>query len=413
MQRSRRSADSWDHYVEILVVADYKMLLYHQNSLENYVLTLFSTVASIYRHPTLKASINIIVVRIIILKHERAGPMITNKAQETLQQFCAWQQNYNDRNDDSISHHDVAILLTRHDICRATHKCDTLGLAELGTMCDPSRSCAIIEDNGLSAAFTIAHELGHIFNIPHDDEKKCGNYMQLTKNNYHIMAPTLEYNTNPWSWSPCSSAMLSKFLDDNRAQTQCILDQPIERKYFDKMYENPYPGAVYSVNEQCQFVFGPNAEICPYMPTCRRLWCSTYIGFQMGCRTQHMPWADGTPCGPHKWCHRGQCVGMAPAQRSKTDGAWGEWKPWGGCTRTCGGGVQKALRDCDNPKPSNGGKYCVGQRERYRPCNIQECPWDTPGFRELQCSEFDNQDVGIHGVPIHTTWVPKYNGSKF
>ena len=44
----------------------------------------------------------------------------------------------------------MAILLTRHDICRATNKCDTLGLAELGTMCDAKRSCAIIEDNGES-----------------------------------------------------------------------------------------------------------------------------------------------------------------------------------------------------------------------------------------------------------------------
>ena len=35
------------------------------------------------------------------------------------------------------------------------------GLAELGTMCDPRRSCSINEDNGLSTAFTIAHEIGH------------------------------------------------------------------------------------------------------------------------------------------------------------------------------------------------------------------------------------------------------------
>ncbi|TMS38779.1 hypothetical protein L596_005424 [Steinernema carpocapsae] len=41
--RARRSANSWDHYVEVLVVADYKMLVYHQGNLENYVLTLFST----------------------------------------------------------------------------------------------------------------------------------------------------------------------------------------------------------------------------------------------------------------------------------------------------------------------------------------------------------------------------------
>ena len=42
-----------------------------------------------------------------------------------------------------------------------SENCDTLGLAELGTMCG-KHSCAIVQDNGLSAAFTIAHELGHV-----------------------------------------------------------------------------------------------------------------------------------------------------------------------------------------------------------------------------------------------------------
>lgn len=39
--------------------------------------------------------------------------------------------------------------------------CETLGLAELGSICKTS-SCAIVQENGLSAAFTIAHELGHM-----------------------------------------------------------------------------------------------------------------------------------------------------------------------------------------------------------------------------------------------------------
>uniref|UniRef100_A0A183CCD1 Peptidase M12B domain-containing protein n=1 Tax=Globodera pallida TaxID=36090 RepID=A0A183CCD1_GLOPA len=210
---------------------------------------------------------DVIVVRLVVLKHERAGPDVSNRAQETLQQFCQWQHMLNDRNDDALNHHDVAILLTRHDICRATNKCDTLGLAELGTMCDGRKSCAIIEDNGLSAAFTIAHELGHVFNIPHDDERKCAEFMPLNKHSYHIMAPTLEYNTNPWSWSSCSSAMLLRFLDHQRAQTQCLFDKPTERRYYEKMFETPAPGAVYTVSQQCKFVFGAAAEICPYMPT--------------------------------------------------------------------------------------------------------------------------------------------------
>ena len=56
-------------------------------------------------------------------------------------------------------------LTFRENICRFPtspgENCDTLGLAELGTMCD-KHSCAIVQDNGLSAAFTVAHELGHV-----------------------------------------------------------------------------------------------------------------------------------------------------------------------------------------------------------------------------------------------------------
>lgn len=33
-------------------------------------------------------------------------------------------------------------------------------MADVGTICDPERSCAIVEDDGLQSAFTAAHELG-------------------------------------------------------------------------------------------------------------------------------------------------------------------------------------------------------------------------------------------------------------
>ncbi|VDM51778.1 unnamed protein product [Angiostrongylus costaricensis] len=464
--RSRRSANSWDHYVEVLVVADSKMHEYHELNLEAYILTLFSTVASIYRHQSLRASINVVVVKIIILKHENAGPHVTSNAQDTLQQFCRWQQLYNDGDDESPNHHDVAILLTRGDICRAPGKCDTLGLAELGTMCDAGKSCAIIEDNGLSAAFTIAHELGHIFNIPHDDERKCAQYMQLVKHNFHIMAPTLEYNTHPWSWSTCSSNMLERFLDNNRGQIQCLFDQPVQRKYYEQLFEDEAPGRKYDVSQQCKFVFGPQSELCPYMPTCRRLWCATYYGSQMGCRTQHMPWADGTPCDktgrmvckmnaakyPFKidYCHNltfplllhmlkygsvfSNVIVVSACQLELNIGPrWMVVGASGGCGRRAVAlAVEESRELCetvivptsmfflagmtDEPlaaasqifRPANGGKYCVGQRERYRSCNVADCPWDTPGFREVQCAEFNNKDVGIHGIPTRTTWVPKY-----
>ena len=53
----------------------------------------------------------------------------------------------------------------RENLCHSSDEtsCDTLGLAELGRMCMPGSSCAIVQDNGLAAAFTIAHEIGHVW----------------------------------------------------------------------------------------------------------------------------------------------------------------------------------------------------------------------------------------------------------
>lgn len=52
-------------------------------------------------------------------------------------------------------------------------------------------------------------------------------------------------------------------------------------------------------------------------------------------------------------------------------GNWGTWSPWSSCTRSCGAGVAVAVRHCDNPSPANGGRYCTGDRKRYRICNTQ------------------------------------------
>lgn len=88
--------------------------------------------------------------------------MIFSSASRTLRNFCRWQAAQNPPEDSHPAHYDVAILLTRQNLCIDQKMCDTLGLAQFGQICDHSLSCAVIEDNGLSAAFTIAHELGHV-----------------------------------------------------------------------------------------------------------------------------------------------------------------------------------------------------------------------------------------------------------
>ncbi|XP_056454312.1 A disintegrin and metalloproteinase with thrombospondin motifs 20 [Gadus chalcogrammus] len=401
--RSRRKRFlSYPRYVELMVTADAKMVRHHGRNLEHYILTIMSVVAAVYRDPSVGNLINIVIVKLVIIHNEQEGPTVNFNAAQTLHNFCVWQQAQNVPDDSHPSHHDTALLITREDICRAKDKCDTLGLAELGTMCDPFRSCSISEENGLSASFTIAHELGHVFNMPHDDNPKCKE--AGVKHQFHVMAPTLNYDTSPWFWSKCSRKYITEFLDTGYGE--CLLDEPTARKY-----EMPtlLPGQLYNANKQCELMFGPGSQVCPYMIQCKRLWCTSAEGDHKGCRTQHMPPADGTECGDEMYCRHGICVNRELDLRP-VNGEWGPWGPYSVCSRSCGGGTRSTSRDCNKPEPRNGGKFCVGRRMKFRSCNTEPCPRGRKDFREEQCSQFDGKHFNINGLPPAVRWVPKYSG---
>ncbi|KAG7454736.1 hypothetical protein MATL_G00262940 [Megalops atlanticus] len=393
---------SYPRFVELMVTADAKMARHHGPNLEHYILTIMSVVAAIYKDPSVGNLINIVIVKLLVIHNEQEGPSINFNAATTLHNFCVWQQSQNVLDDSHPSHHDTALLITREDICRAKDKCDTLGLAELGTMCDPYRSCSISEENGLSASFTIAHELGHVFNMPHDDNLKCRE--SGMKQQYHVMAPTLNYDTSPWSWSKCSRKYITDFLDTGYGE--CLLDEPVSRTYD---LPTQLPGQLYSANKQCELMFGPGSQVCPYMKQCKRLWCSSAEGDHKGCRTQHMPLADGTDCGHGMHCRHGMCVNKEMEARP-LHGEWGPWGPYSACSRSCGGGTRSTARDCNKPEPRNGGRFCVGRRMKFRSCNTEPCPRGQRDFREEQCSQFDGRHFNINGLPPTVRWVPKYSG---
>ncbi|UYV65718.1 ADAMTS9 [Cordylochernes scorpioides] len=192
----------------------------------------------------------------------------------------------------------------------------------------------------------------------------------------------------------------------------CLLDRPEEDLLAGV---SGWPGETYDMDQQCELVFANDSKICPYMPACRRLWCT--MGDDGGCRTQHMPWADGTPCETDKTCHHGECLSLKKASGVPVDGQWGTWKAYGECSRSCGGGVQKSERECDNPRPTKGGKYCVGERVRYQSCNArllnnlsnaQPCPRGSEDFRDEQCSVFDGKHFNFSGLTENVTWVSHY-----
>lgn len=164
--------------------------------------------------------------------------------------------------------------------------------------------------------------------MPHDDSAKCKE--DGVKNQQHVMAPTLNYYTNPWMWSKCSRKFITEFLEygpvllfsqslivdvasvtvlspcvliwccllgyfsvkkdwgvlrvilplnvllcvfsflkavvslflTSTGYGECLLDEPTSRPY---SLSQQLPGRIYNVNKQCELIFGPGTQVCPYM----------------------------------------------------------------------------------------------------------------------------------------------------
>ncbi|GFW17574.1 a disintegrin and metalloproteinase with thrombospondin motifs 7 [Trichonephila clavipes] len=167
MRRRRKRSVSSERNVETLVVADKMMVDYYsEEDIETYILTVMNMVSSLYHDASIGNAINIVLVRLILIEtedQEKAEELsISQHADDTLRSFCRWQKFVNPKDDTHPNHHDVAILLTRYNICtKANEPCSTLGLAEVAGMCQPHRSCNVNEDTGLALAYTVAHEMGH------------------------------------------------------------------------------------------------------------------------------------------------------------------------------------------------------------------------------------------------------------
>nr|UMK70516.1 snake venom metalloproteinases 4 [Tropidolaemus subannulatus] len=135
---------------------------------------------------------------------------VTSAASVTLNSFRNWKENdlMKRRNPDN------AQLLTATDFDG-----DTVGLANIGSICDPKRSAAVVQYHSnisLLMAVTMAHELGHNMGIHHDGDRcNC---------TVCIMAPRLSNHPSK-EFSNCSKAEYQTYLINNRPQ--CILNKPL------------------------------------------------------------------------------------------------------------------------------------------------------------------------------------------
>lgn len=72
-----------------------------------------SMAARLYKHPSIRNSINLMVVKVLIVEEEGWGPEVSDNGGLTLRNFCGWQRRFNKPSDRHPEHYDTAILFTR------------------------------------------------------------------------------------------------------------------------------------------------------------------------------------------------------------------------------------------------------------------------------------------------------------
>ncbi|XP_041950160.1 papilin-like [Alosa sapidissima] len=93
--------------------------------------------------------------------------------------------------------------------------------------------------------------------------------------------------------------------------------------------------------------------------------------------------------------------------RQPSEDYWGDYGPYGPCSRTCGTGVALRTRTCVTMR-TDGGHNCVGSSKSYKTCNTQPCPAGAMDFREEQCAQFNRVDFQSKRY----SWGPYYGATN-
>ncbi|XP_053556403.1 complement component C7 [Bombina bombina] len=105
------------------------------------------------------------------------------------------------------------------------------------------------------------------------------------------------------------------------------------------------------------------------------------------CQNKGQPAVEGTQCvcycRPYTFGPACEFGFLAQDQPGVIDGIWSCWSSWTACVR--GSGRRTRTRTCNNPSPSGGGKYCIGELTESQQCEDGE----LEHFRTVEPHCFD------------------------
>nr|QIV64933.1 MDC-3b [Crotalus atrox] len=249
-------------YVELVIVADYRMVTKNNGDLDK-IRTKIYEIVNILNEIYIPLNIRVALVGLEIWSNGDLSN-VTSAPNDTLKAFGDWRRRVLLRR----KRHDNAQLLTAIVLNRPT-----IGIAYTNGMCDLKRSVGIVRDYkpiNFVVAVIMAHELGHNLGMTHDENYcSCGGYSC-------IMSAVIGDQPSKL-FSNCSKEDHRRYI--NNYNPQCILNEPLRTD----IVSPPVCGnELLEVGEECD------------------------CGTPRNCRD---PCCDAASCKLHSWveCESGEC----------------------------------------------------------------------------------------------------------
>lgn len=393
----------YPRWLEIGIAADNSVVEFHGTRMQHYILALVNIVSAIYSDPSLDSNMKLVIAKVMLYTSRNDNMISSGNARKSLENVNKWHRKLLASSEEP---HDVAVWLTRLDIGGPS------GYAPVSGVCDPSRSCALNRDEGLSSAFIIAHEIAHILGLSHDGDVDSGNTCGEEAVYGSVMAPMVAATFRRFHWSACSR----KEFHQKAQQWSCLLNQPSEEGAI-QIKETTL--LTFTMDEQCRMEFGEGYQLCrsiDLVEPCSYLWCGKPNVSKI-CKTKKGPPLDGTECGENKWCISGFCesidmkLNLTPVESNGRNEITGDWSEWEKCSTTCGVGVQIRTRKCSKFDKDDDENSCEEKSQEFRICQQDDCA-TLLDLRAQQCSQLSSLiDIEKTLSIPYNTWLP-YESEK-